>query len=277
MTPASSASPADIPSPRARPRLYAHRGAAVELPENTLPSFRLALELGADALETDAHLTSDGQVVLSHDPTGARMCGVAKPIADATLAEVQSWDAGALFVDARGERTETGKGYRIPTLAEVLRELPGVRFNVDAKSRHPEMVPRILDVVNRADASDRVLLASFHSGTLAKVRALGYRGQTGLGQAEVLRLLALPARVLGAPRFRLAGAAAQIPYRIYGIDLGTRAVVAKCHALGLAVHYWTVNDPALATRLLEAGADAIMTDDPRLVGPAVRSFRSARS
>src|SRR5258706_145899 len=54
-----------------RPILYAHRGAAVELPENTLPAFRRALDLGADAIETDAHLTSDGHILLSHDPRGA--------------------------------------------------------------------------------------------------------------------------------------------------------------------------------------------------------------
>jgi glycerophosphoryl diester phosphodiesterase len=255
------------------PRLYAHRGAAVELPENTLPAFRLALDLGADALETDAHLTRDGHVVLSHDPTGRRMCGVATPIASATLDEVSAWDAGAAFVDARGERPHAGKGYRMPTLEEALRELPGIDFNVDAKSRHPEMVPRILEVVRRAGAADRTLLASFDARTLRTVRRLGYPGKTGLAQAEVLRLLALPARLLARAPFRLAGVAAQLPYRIYGIDLGTRAVVAKCHALGLEVHYWTVNDPALATRLLDAGADAIMTDDPRAVGPAVKSFR----
>jgi glycerophosphoryl diester phosphodiesterase len=253
-----------------RPRLYAHRGAAVELPENTLPSFRLALDLGADALETDAHLTRDGHVVLSHDPTGERMCGIATAIADATLDEVRSWDAGAAFVDARGERPHAGKGYRIPTLEEALREFPGVSFNVDAKSRHPNMVRRTIDVVERAGAADRTLLASFHAATLRKVRRSGYSGKTGLAQAEVIRLLALPSSVLAW--YPLGGAAAQIPYRIYGIDLGTRAVVEKCHALGLEVHYWTVNAPALATRLLSAGADAIMTDDPRLVGPAIKSF-----
>jgi glycerophosphoryl diester phosphodiesterase len=274
-----------MPTPRpARPRLYAHRGAGVELPENTLPSFRLALELGADALETDAHLTRDGHVVLSHDPTGQRMCGVPTPIARATLDEVQAWDAGAGFVDAARNRPHAGKGYRIPTLGEALEAFPEVAFNVDAKSRHPEMVARTLDAVNRAGAADRTLLASFDARTLREVRRLGYRGATGLAQSEVLRLLLLPRR-LATPAWvrrldRLgfgSAAAAQLPYRIYGIDLGTRAVVEKCHALGLEAHYWTVNEPALATRLLEVGADAIMTDDPRRVGPAVKGFRRSGS
>ena len=256
------------------PRLYAHRGAAAELPENTLPSFQRALELGADALETDAHLTRDGHVVLSHDPTGLRMGGVATRLADATLAEVQTWDAGYGFTDASGSRPHARKGFRFPTLAEVLRELPHARFNVDAKSRHPEMVPRLLEVLKREKAEERTLVASFDVRTLRHVRRLGYPGQTGLAQAEVWRLVALPLALHGLVPLR--GAAAQLPYRIYGIDLGTRAVVDKCHALGLEAHYWTVNDPALAERLLDLGADAIMTDDPRALAPALRRWRAAR-
>ena len=249
------------------PLLYAHRGAAVELPENTIPAFHRAIELGADAIETDAHLTSDGHIVLSHDETGSRMAGRARAIADATLAEVQSWDAGARFVSRTGE-SFAGREFRMPTLEEVLREFPRTSFNVDAKSRHPQMAARIVDLVHRLGAEDRVLLASFSGATLRAVRRLGYRGKTGLAQSEVLRLIALPSAVLR--RLPLRGAAAQIPYRIYGIDLGTRAVVAKCHSLGLAVHYWTVNEPALAERLIAIGADAIMTDDPRAIAPFIR-------
>jgi glycerophosphoryl diester phosphodiesterase len=240
------------------PRLYAHRGASHELPENTLPAFARALELGADAIETDAHLTRDGHVVLSHDPTGARTCGVPRAIAEATLAEVREWDAG--------------QGTRIPTLEEALAAFPGVRFNVDAKSTHPAMVGRTIDEIRAAGAEERVLLASFDVATLRRVRRMGYRGETGLAQAEVIRLLLAPTRLLRW--FPLRGVAAQIPYRHLGIDLGVRRVIDKCHALGLAVHYWTVNDAALATRLLDLGADAVMTDDPREVAPAVRAWRT---
>jgi glycerophosphoryl diester phosphodiesterase len=257
------------------PRLYAHRGAAAELPENTLPSFQRALELGADALETDAHLTRDGHVVLSHDSTGQRMCGVAARIADSTLEEVQAWDAGRGFVDAQGARVHAGKGFRLPTFAEVLRALPEARFNVDAKSRHPEMVPRLIEVLKEAKAEERTLVASFDVRTLRQVRRLGYPGKTGLAQAEVWRLVGLPLALHGFVPLR--GAAAQLPYRIYGIDLGTRAVVDKCHALGLEVHYWTVNDPALAERLLDHGADAIMTDDPRAIAPVLEKWRAAHA
>jgi glycerophosphoryl diester phosphodiesterase len=263
----------DRPVPRLAPRLYAHRGAAIELPENTLPSFARAIELGADAIETDAHLTRDGHIVLSHDPTGARMCGVPKPIAECSLEEVRRWDAGALFEDRAHERSHAGKGFTIPTLAEALRAFPSVAFNVDAKSRHPAMVSTLVDLVRAVDAEDRTLLASFSTRTLRAIRRYGYRGQTGLGQAEVVRLFALPTSMLARGPFKLKGAAAQIPYRIYGIDLGTKAMVEKCHALGLEAHYWTVNAAGLAKRLLANGADAIMTDDPGGVGPEIKGFR----
>jgi glycerophosphoryl diester phosphodiesterase len=252
------------------PRLYAHRGAAVELPENTLEAFERAIELGADAIETDAHLTRDGHVVLSHDPRGARMCGVDVALEDASLDEVRTWDAGARFASASGARAT--KAHRIPTLDEALAALPGVPFNVDAKSRHSQMVPRLLEAIARANAEDHVLVASFDARTLRDVRAHGYRGKTGLAQTEVLRLLGLPRALLAL--FPLRGAAAQIPYRTHGVDLGTRAMIDKCHALGLEVHYWTVNEAPLAERLLAAGADAIMTDDPRTIAPVFAKRRA---
>jgi glycerophosphoryl diester phosphodiesterase len=198
------------------------------------------------------------------------MCGVDVAIAHATLEEVRAWDAGARAGSAR----EEGKSYRMPTLEEALRALPGVPFNVDAKSRHPEMVRRLLEVVARAGASERVLIASFDARTLRDVRACGYQGKTGLAQSEVMRLFALPRWVLA--RRPLGGSAAQIPFRALGRDLGTREVVAKCHALGLEVHYWTVNEVSLAERLLDAGADALMTDDPRTIAPVFARRRASR-
>ncbi len=257
------------------PRLYAHRGAAVELPENTLPSFRLALDLGADALETDAHLTRDGHVVLSHDPTGRRMCGIPTPIADATLDEVRSWDAGVGLVDAKRRAAAREEGLPHPDPRRSAGRAPGR----PVQRRREVAPPRD----GRPDARGRESSEGVRAHPPRQLRRgdpprssarQGYAGKTGLAQADVLRLLAFPRRALSLRWLRLQGAAAQLPYRIYGIDLGTRAVVDKCHALGLEVHYWTVNEPALATRLLVAGADAIMTDDPRSVGPAVKSFRA---
>jgi glycerophosphoryl diester phosphodiesterase len=250
--------------------LYAHRGAPAEQPENTLPSFKLALELGANALETDAHLTSDGQVVLSHDPTGARLTGQPKPIAECTLAEVKSWDAGWGFVDAEGNRPFAGRGYTVPTFEELLVEVPQAIINVDAKPESPQMIPALLEVVRRHGAQGRVRIASFSHLNLLRARKAGYEGSTGLSGVEVMLLLSLPIPALST--MGLEGRAAQVPRRSGAIRLDTHRFIERCHAIGVRVDYWTVDDPGEAQALFELGADGVMTNNPRVVAPAVRSL-----
>jgi glycerophosphoryl diester phosphodiesterase len=230
--------------------LLAHRGASAELPENTLPAFARALELGATCLETDAHLTADGAVVLSHDPNGARVAGDFRPIARLPLTQVRAWG--------------------VPTLGEALEAFPDARFNVDCKD--PRGAEALVRAAKRAEA--RVLLTSFETRTLRAMRALGWRGRTGLSRAEVARLVFAPLVLLRA--VPLKGNAAQIPLRALNVRLDTRALVAKAHALGLVVHYWVVNDPREAERLLDLGADGIVTDDVRAIAPVVSRARSPR-
>lgn len=237
--------------------LYAHRGAAAELPENTLPAFRRAMERGATAIETDAHLTRDGHVVLSHDATGARAAGVPYGIADSTLEQVRTWNV------ARGHPGS----FTIPTLEEALEDLPGVPFNVDCKAPGRDAAALLVGIVRRIGAEERVLIASFRSRTLRHVRRLGYEGKTSLGQSEIFRVALMPRPLLRA--LPLHGNAAQVPTRAFGLRFDTRRFVDKCHALGLVVHYWTIDDPLEARRLADLGADGIMTDDPRLVAPAL--------
>lgn len=248
-------------------RLYAHRGAAAELPENTLPAFARALALGADAIETDAHLTSDGQVVLSHDPTGMRMAGVERAIAECTLEEVWRWDVGKRFRPRAGAAPPPVGPFRAPSLAEALVEFPDTAFNVDLKVGSARMVAAVLDVVRRAGAEERVLLASFETRTLQAVRAAGYRGPTGLSQGEVAKLALLPGPL--ARRLELKGRRAQVPVSAYGVRLDRKAFLERCHRRSLAVDFWTVDDPSEARRLVGLGADGIMTDDPGPIAAAL--------
>lgn len=245
------------------PVLYAHRGAAKELPENTLPAFLRALAIGADALEMDVHLTRDGHVVVAHDATAERTAGIPRAIADATLAEVKTWNVGA-------SRGASGT-FAIPTLAEVLDAIPRAPINIDIK-RHGAIAARaVVSVITQRRASARVLLTSFDARTIAEVRRLGYEGPTGLGAID-LAALALAPRAL-ARRF-VAGAAAQVPRRSGPFAFDTRAFIDKAHALGLAVHFWTIDDPSEAERLLDLGADGIMTDDPAAIVPVFARRRT---
>ncbi len=246
------------------PVLYAHRGASAELPENTLEAFHRALAVGATALETDVHRTRDGHVVISHDPTGARAAGVPTRIRDATLAEVKSWDVGS-GPHVRELGRAAGARFTMPTLEEALSALPGVPFNVDIKQHDEATARAVVSAVRRANAAPRVLLASFDARTVRHVRQLEYEGPTGLGQGEVVRLLALPSPILRL--FPLGGRAAQIPTHAGPVRLDRRALIDKAHRLGIQVHYWTINTAPEAERLLGLGADAIMTDDPAAIAP----------
>lgn len=219
---------------RASPIIYAHRGASKELPENTLEAFARALEVGADAIETDAHLTKDGRLVLSHDP---------HDIPRLTLNEARVWKPD------------------LATLDDALERFPDVVFNVDAKQTEPDMVSALVRCVRAHSATDRVRIASFSTRNLERARALGYEGETGLASKEVARIMFVPRAALRW--LRVSGQAAQVPRRAYGVRFDTQSAIDRFHELGLRVDFWTIDDPAEARRLFAMGADGVMTDDPR--------------
>jgi glycerophosphoryl diester phosphodiesterase len=244
-------------------RLYAHRGASAERPENTMPAFQRAVEVGVDALELDVHVTRDAKLIVVHDDTAQRTCGSPLAWAELDLADAQRLDAGWGFVAADGSRPFAGTGISVPTFEQVLVSFPGVRVNVDLKGERA--VDLALDLLRRLGAEDRVTIASFQLRTLNRVRRLGYPGETSLAQPEVGALLSLPA-VLWRQLPR-TGDAAQVPTHQGPIRFDRAAFVAKCHSLGLRVDYWVVDDRAEAARLLELGADGIMTNDPAAIRP----------
>ncbi len=247
--------------------MYGHRGARAELPENTMLAFERALEVGADALEMDVHMTRDGVVVVIHDKDGRRVANDAACVRDSAWSTVRRWRTGNAFVDAQGERPFAGDArFSVPAFEEVLEAFPGVLLNVDLKQVEPDMVPAFVRLVRGARAEDRVRIASFSTRNLARARHLGYAGETGLGGAEVLRLWATPLAALR--RMPLDGTAAQVPLRQGPVDLTTPSFLAKCRALGVRVDYWTVDDPAVARDLFARGADGFITDDPRALAAA---------
>lgn len=242
-------------------RLYAHRGAAAEEPENTLASFALAVSYGVHGLEMDVHMTRDGEIVVAHDSDGKRMCDQAQTIRNTRYSELSQWDAGWGFVNSHGQRPFAGKGYSIPRFADILDQFPDLIINVDLKQRSPSMVSKMIEIVRRAGAEERVILASFSQYTLLHLRAAGYRGSTALAPIDLSGALFLPKWI--AARLPLRGQAAQIPVQQGPYRLATPDKIARLHALGLRVDFWTINDPKQAQELLAMGADGIMTDDPK--------------
>lgn len=243
-------------------RLYAHRGASAECPENTMLAFARAVELGVDALETDIHLTRDGELIISHDDSAARMTGVPASWAALDFAECRRLDAGWGFVDRDGIRPFAGQAIAVPRFEELLDTFPRVRINVDVKTsgKPGAAVSALLDLLRRKRAEDRVTVASFQLRTLVELRRRGYGGETALSQSEVVSLLGLPAMLWR--QLPLTGVAAQVPTHAGRIRFDRPTFIAKCHSIGLRVDFWTIDDRDEASRLLALGADGIMTNDP---------------
>jgi glycerophosphoryl diester phosphodiesterase len=246
-------------------RLYAHRGAAAERPENTMPAFERAIEIGVDAFELDVHVTRDDQLIVAHDPDGARMCAAPLAWAQLDLADAQRLDAGWGFVAPDGSRPFAGQGICVPRFEEVLDAFPDVAINVDVKSdaRAPKLV---VELVKARGAEGRVTIASFALSQVVAARRLGYGGETALARNEVASLLALPAVLWRQLPF--TGTAAQVPTHAGPLRFDRASFIAKCHLLGLRVDFWTIDDRDEAARLLALGADGIMTNDPATVKPA---------
>jgi len=252
------------------PFVFGHRGASLERPENTLESFALAVELGVTHLESDVHMTRDGVLVVAHDPDGVRMANVDREIRACTYDEIARWDAGHGFLDASGARPFAQKGLVVPRLIDVVDAFPGVPLNLDMKQTEPSLVAPLVELLRRSGAAERTVLASFSGANLARARALSFEGGLALSRTEIA-LAAFAPRA--AARIGISSSTkrrAQVPLRAGPFTLATEGFVARCRALDVAVDYWTVNDAETARALVARGADGIMTDDPRVVVPAVR-------
>jgi glycerophosphoryl diester phosphodiesterase len=249
-----------------QPLLFAHRGASIEFPENSMAAFERAVELGVDVIETDAHITADGHVVLCHDETGERLASEPKAVADSSLGDVQSWDIGFNHGAAENERPFASQGHCIPTLSEALSAFPEMRWNIDIKVEGSDAASHVAEQIRKLGAEQRVLLASFSARTLKDIRNQGYLGETGMGRADVVQMATVPRFIMkGVPPFCPGGHRVQVPIRSGPFLFASKSFVEKCHRLDKAVDFWTINTESETKMLLELGVDGIMTDDPRMV------------
>ena len=244
-----------------RPIPFAHRGGTSRFPENTVEAFVHAHDLGYRYLETDAHLSADGQLVAFHDTDLSRTCGIDRTIGEMTwaqLAEVQVvGDAAA----RQGQQDAAGEPGSIPLLRDLLDRFPDAHFNIDAKS--DASVSPLCALVDELGAHDRVCLASFSLRRLRRIRRhFGHRVMTNMASPEIGRLLSL-GRV-GALA-DTAPVAAQVPPRQGRLPVVTQRSVRRARAAGVPVHVWTINDRPEMQRLLDLGVDGIMTDEVELL------------
>jgi glycerophosphoryl diester phosphodiesterase len=242
-----------------QPLGVAHRGASKEAPENTLAAFRLALHLGAEAVECDARRTRDGHVVVIHDDTVDRTTDGRGPVESHTLSEIRGLDAGRWFgAEFAGER--------IPLLAEVLEAVRGKALvKLEIKNDpvpHEGIEQQIVDIVRGLGMEDEVLVMSFDHECVRTVHALAPRLTTGILYAG---------RLVDAPHAaQAAGADALCVHRGY---LSPRDV-GRAHTAGLGFFVWTVDDEQTLRRCVACEVDGVTSNDTRLM---MRILGAARS
>jgi glycerophosphoryl diester phosphodiesterase len=246
-----------------RPLKIAHRGASARAPENTLAAFTEAIRLGADAIELDVHLSSDGVPVVIHDDTVDRTTNGRGPVAAISVRDLRRLDAGAWF-------SSRFRGERVPTLEEALecargrcglnieiKEAPrrrrsGVAAGRRAGADADAVALAVARTMARTSFNDLLVVSSFSPRALQLARVAMPRVRLGLLAARSLRGLRAAHR-----RVRL--------FSIHPhVRLASPRRMRLARRLGLVVVFWTVNDIRLMRRLLALGGDGLMTDDPAL-------------
>lgn len=230
--------------------IWAHRGAKVEAPENTLAAFALAIDAGADGIEFDVQLSSDGHPVVIHDETLERTTDGQGWVKDHTLAEL-------LALDASGG-AEGFVGEPIPRLEQVLALIAptGLRANIELKNSevdYPGLEEAVIAAVEAAGMSKRVVYSSFSAESVQRLAQLEPAAEVALIYSRP------PVRPLRTAQ--ALGATGLHPDRRLFPGSGW---VRRAHRRGLAVRVWVVNSADRMTKLIRAGVDGFFTDDPRL-------------
>ncbi|HTO52124.1 MAG TPA: glycerophosphodiester phosphodiesterase family protein [Myxococcota bacterium] len=220
----------------------AHRGASRDRPENTLPAFELAVEQGADMIETDLHLLRDGAVVLYHDDEIGR-----RPVGLHSLGELRQSLPHA------------------PTLEETLDALgQKIAWNLELKAPrsgpYPGLEAHALAQVKRRGILERTLFSSFSDAVLVKLRELEPKARLG-----TLVSASHPHDILGRAA-RVRSEALHLELR-----LATEERVSEAHAAGYRVNVWTVDSAADQRRLIGYGVDGIFTNLPAKLGAILRT------
>lgn len=231
-------------------KIWAHRGASQYAPENTMEAFELAIQQGADGIETDVHLTKDNQLVIMHDEKIDRTTNGKGYIQDYTYEELKAFNANYQHGDY--------PFCHIPLLAELLElvKKTGIYLNIELKTDvifYPDIEKKVLTLVKEYDLLPQVIFSSFNHYSLMKLRELDPTVKIGLLYMEGLYQPWHYAKALKAN-------ALHPYYPCCELD----DYIKNAHANQIYVHPWTVNDQETILKLKVANVDAIITNDPIL-------------
>jgi len=233
--------------------IIAHRGASNLAPQNTLSAFEKAIEIGADMIELDVHLTKEGEVVVMHDAEVDSTTDGSGKLSEMSLREVKCLDAGSNF-------GEEFAGEKVPTLDEVLELTNGeIELNIELKTRSGKnegIEEEVLSLVEEYGMGKDVLISSFSFESVERVKDLNSDISVGL------LYITLPFTSWHSKRIhkKYPWANAAHPWHW---TVGKRHVQ-KLHELGVDVNVWTVDSERNIRKMLESGVDGIITNRPRL-------------
>ncbi len=231
--------------------IQAHRGASADAPENTMEAFRLAVDIAADGIELDVHLTKDGEVVVIHDDTIDRTSNGTGKVSDMTLEELRRFDYS--------NGMKGFSGVHIPTLREVYELVAPTKLfvNVELKAGElpePELIAKLAALEEEFGMKDRLIYSSFNHYSLLMLKERLPHAKTALLYNAGL---AFPWRYAS----EIADAAALHPHKA---NLMIPGYVKHSHELGLIVNVWTVDSPREMKWLLGLGVDGIITNKPAI-------------
>ena len=253
-----------------RPLVIAHQGGELLAPSNTMAAFQNAANIGVDVLETDIHITKDGHLVTIHDASVDRTTNGKGKIEDLTLTEIQDLDAGYHFKNLEGNHNFRGKGVYIPTVEEMFQTFKGIKIEIEIKDDNPperikEIASKLWDLIVEYQMEEKILIGSFDQDILntfdryAKGRVALSAGRQEVKNFVVTHKFLL--RNLYVPHVD----AFQVPVEDSGFDLTDQRLIDGAHRLGMEIHYWTIDDPDTMEKLIDSGADGILTNRPDLL------------
>ena len=251
--------------PLVRPLIIGHRGSSAVVPENTIAAFAQAMQSGADGIEFDVRLASDGVPVVIHDATLRRTAQIAGGVSDFTSAQLKQIDVGSWFNRRHPEVARPKYAQEtVPTLEQVLDLFAGSAgiLYLEMKSNDRQVAAlsaAVVKLVQNYSFSDRVIVASFNLSALAEVKRIDAGIRTAaLFQPRLERPLALLKRTTTVELAIRAGANELALHH----SLAARRVTHKAAQSGLPVIVWTVDNPTWLKRALSLGIHALMTNDP---------------
>ncbi len=237
-----------------RPLIFAHRGGTALGPENTIQAFDAGIKAGADGLELDVHLAADGLVVVHHDKTLERTTNGSGPVALRTAAELARLN--------------------VPTLREVLRRYPTTRVIVEMKEDSARLGEAVAADVRAAGAVNRVCAAGYGVTAVRAARKALPDMASSASLEEVRR--ALRRTWICWPLRSCAWQGYQVPETAGLLRVVSPRFIRYAHQAGLRVQVWTVDTEPDMIRLLEWGADALISNRPDLAVQVRDRWVSAR-